>query len=229
MCYLIYSILNAEIKIAPQKINLMILKLKDIASIRVGYHTRGKIEPDPKGKFPILQIKNLKEDHTFNPDDLIMIDPGRNVNDFIIKKKDILFLSRGWRNFAFMVDTTAHNVIAAYYFYIVRIENQSILPEYLTWYINQAPARNYIKTMARQGSAIPIVPKSAIENLPVEIPSLDIQRKIMELDSLYLRERQILEQISKAREKLIRAVCIQAVRKYERSIIRREKNAKRGK
>jgi len=205
---------------------LMKCKLHEIADILIGYQTRGRIEPDSNGTCRILQIKDLKHDYTFQPEDLIKINPGPKVGNIIIQQNDILFFSRGYRNVTFPANISAPNVVPANSFFILRITSDKVLPEYLSWYINQTPAQNYIKTIARRGSLMFVVPKSSLGNLPIEIPPLDIQRKIIALVYLQRRGKELLNKIVEMKGNLVQKVCIKALNPSKP--VRRRTHAKCG-
>ncbi len=64
---------------------------------------------------------------------------------------------------------------------------------------------------------MPMVPKSAFEQLKVEIPPLKTQRSIVELDRLHQKERCLMDQILEKRSVLIEAVSLKAIKKENRS------------
>jgi restriction endonuclease S subunit len=124
---------------------------------------------------------------------------------------DVLFLSRGNRNFATPLNVILANTIAAGYFFILKLDSPTVLPDYLAWYINSAPAQQFIKNVAR-GTHMPIVPKSAFEDLEVDVPDIRTQEVIVELDRLSKRERSLLQKLEQRRNELIRACCLQAAK-----------------
>jgi restriction endonuclease S subunit len=185
--------------------------LKKLAQVQIGYQARRRIDPDPKGLCQIVQIKDLDAQGDLCTEGLYRITPESNHARYQVSKGDVLFLSRGSRNFATSVDVNLRNTIAAGYFFILKLNSPTVLPDYLAWYINSAPAQQFIKNVAR-GTHMPVVPKSALEDLEVDVPSLRTQQTIVELDELSKKERSLLQKLEQRRSELVRAFCLQAAK-----------------
>jgi restriction endonuclease S subunit len=186
--------------------------LKKLAQVQIGYQARRRIDPDPKGLCQIVQIKDLDAQGDLCTEGLYRITPESNHARYQVSKGDVLFLSRGSRNFATSVDVNLRNTIAAGYFFILKLNSPTVLPDYLAWYINSAPAQQFIKNVAR-GTHMPVVPKSALEDLEVDVPSLRTQQTIVELDELSKKERSLLQKLEQRRSELVRAFCLQAAKR----------------
>ena len=187
-------------------------KIKDIAEIQIGYQFRGKMETIPDGTHSVIQIKDFDEFQNLKTTDLYRVNLESDAERYTVNKGDILFLARGQRNYAFPIKDTPANTIAASYFFILRLINKDIFPEYLAWYIKQAPAQEYLHNIARRGTHMPIVPKSSFENMPIDIPSLEIQKTIVKLDSLINKERELQNKLQEKRSLLVNAVCLKAIK-----------------
>ena len=186
--------------------------LKKLAQVQIGYQARRRIDPDPKGLCQIVQIKDLDAQGDLCTEGLYRITPESNHARYQVSKGDVLFLSRGSRNFATSVDVNLRNTIAAGYFFILKLNSPTVLPDYPAWYINSAPAQQFIKNVAR-GTHMPVVPKSALEDLEVDVPSLRTQQTIVELDELSKKERSLLQKLEQRRSELVRAFCLQAAKR----------------
>lgn len=164
--------------------------LKQLAQVQIGYQTRGRIVPEAKGACQIIQIRDLDDQCNLRPDGFYRMSPkGANHERYQVNRGDVLFLSRGNRNLATAVNVNLERTIAAGYFFILRLASAAVLPEYLAWYINSEPAQQYIQNVARRGTYMPVVPKSALEALEVDVPPVRTQRTIVELDQLSKRDR----------------------------------------
>jgi restriction endonuclease S subunit len=192
---------------------IMKQKIKEIADIQIGYQFRGKIEADPNGTYKVIQIRDFDEFQNLGATDLYKINLKYDAERYIVNKGDILFLARGHRNYAIPIKESLVDTIAASYFFILRLRNENILPEYLAWFIMQAPAQAYLHNIARRGTHMPMVPKSAFENLPIDIPDIETQKTIIKLDTLLEKERSLLGQLQEKRTQLIKVVCLKAVKK----------------
>lgn len=184
--------------------------LNSIADIHSGYQFRGRVEPDPNGDVAVIQVKDLRDDAELQPDLLTRVALDKPLGPHQVSLGDVLFLSRGHRLFATALTVPLHRTIVPGYFYIVRPRTADVIPEYLAWYINQAPAQNRLKP-SHAGTHMPIVPKSAFDQLEIELPSLNIQRAIVALDQLARRERQLSTQLETTRRQMIEAVGLRAI------------------
>lgn len=187
-------------------------KIKDIAEIQIGYQFRGRMETTPDGTHSVIQIKDFDELQNIQTADLYKVNLKSDAERYIVNKGDILFLARGQRNYAFPIKDIPSNTIAASYFFILRLINKDILPEYIAWYIKQAPAQEYLHNIARRGTHMPIVPKSSFENMMIDIPPLGVQAKIVKLDSLLEKERYLQNKLQEKRSLLVNAVCLKAIK-----------------
>ena len=204
------------LQLAPPN-NIMKKKIKDIADIQIGYQFRGKIEADPKGTYRVIQIRDFDEFQNLQVTDLCKVTLKYDAARYIVNKGDILFLARGHRNYAIPIKDSLEDTIAASCFFILRLKNENILSEYLAWFIKQAPAQAYMHNIARRGTHMPMVPKSAFEDMPVNIPDIETQKTIIELDNLLVKERSLLNQLQEKRTQFIKTVCLNAVKKKEKN------------
>lgn len=190
----------------------MYKKVKHLATIQIGYQFRSKIQPDSNGTHRVIQIKNFDDDDKLDFKNLDRVVIDKTPDKYIVQQGDVLFLSRGPRNFAYAIATPVQETIAASYFFILRLDPHQINPAYFAWYINQTPAQSYLANLARRGSHMPMIPRSAFEQLHIEIPSLETQRSIVELDRLHHKERCLMDQIIEKRSALIETVSLKAIK-----------------
>ena len=92
--------------------------LKNLVKIQVGYQTRTRIFENPKGEFSLIRAQDFDEYGCLKGNKRIRFIPERNPEPYIVKKGDILFLSRGSKNIAFHLDEHLDKSIASNTFYI---------------------------------------------------------------------------------------------------------------
>lgn len=192
----------------------MRVKISDIAEIQIGYQFREKIDQAADGTHQVIQVKDIDElrDHQLIPSSLYRVTPDRDSSKYEVSNGDVIFLSKGRRNYAtHIAGLFDMKTIVPGYFFILKIKNSGILPEFLTWSINQHPAQSYLQTVTR-GTGIPFIRKDDFSELTIHIPNLDIQRKIVELHKLSLKESALLHQLRMRREELIRTICINSTK-----------------
>jgi hypothetical protein len=179
-------------------------RLKDIADFRMGYQFRGKVVPDPAGTVRLIQIKDIDPDLRIRVADLATITIER-PDPHLTRQGDVLFLSRGHRLCAVVVPTVEPNTIAAGYFLVLRAKDRVVLPEYLAWSINQPDFQASLRPL-HQGTHMPMVSKTNMENVEIQLPPLDVQRRILTLNHLLDEERRLSAVIYQRRSLLVQAV-----------------------
>jgi restriction endonuclease S subunit len=190
----------------------MKVRITDISDINIGYQFREKIEPTLDGTYPLIQIRDFDEHRLLNTGGLLRVEIDKPADQYRIRKGDVLFLSRGQKNWATPIAYDLNNAIAVSHFFVLKIKSTAVLPEYLAWYLNQAPVQEYLHSNARHGTHMPLVPMSAFKGLEVEVPSIDKQRNIVELSKLMEKEKQLLAELQEKRTRLIGAVCLKAAK-----------------
>jgi restriction endonuclease S subunit len=191
-------------------------KITEIADIQLGYQFRRKIEPFPDGTHRVIQIRDFDEDLNLNVEGLSWVRLDKLADKYLVNKGDVLFLSRGHKNWAACVDTKLVNIVTVGHFFVLRPKTDKILPEYLAWYINQAPAQEFVHNIARHGSHMPLVSKSAFAGLKIDVPDLKTQSMIVELSRLFEKEQKLLEKLQKKHSQMINALCLKAIKNKEK-------------
>ncbi len=186
--------------------------IKDIADIQIGHQFRKKIEPVIDGTLKVIQIRDFDENQELNQEGLCRVTIDKLPEKYLVHKNDILFLARGHRNYAIPVMDSLEGAIAVSHFFILKIKTNNVIPEYLAWFINQAPAQEYLHNLARRGSHMPIIPKSVFENLKVQIPDIKTQKKIVKLNTLIDKEKTLLYNLREKRALLVRSLCLKATK-----------------
>jgi len=124
-------------------------------------------------------------------------------------------MARGARNFSVILKAIPDPVLAAACFFIIRVVNENVLPDYLCWYLNQPPVEHYLIQNSGRGVHMPVVRRSVLENIDVPIPALEVQKKIMEMQTLEREEQELLNNLAKKRKELITTTCLRAARERE--------------
>ncbi len=172
----------------------MIFKLKELAIVSSGVTFRSRIEPSQKGGIRVIQMKDLGDDNIVHIANSIHIDHSMPKPNQLVKLGDIIFRSRGQTNTAALLEDEIDHAIVAAPLFRVRPDIKKVIPEFLLWWINQPSSQSYLASISK-GTMVKMVSKQSLENLAVNLPPLDQQRKIASFFSLAMREQQILESI----------------------------------
>lgn len=179
-------------------------RLRDIADFRIGYQFRGKVQPDPAGAVRVVQIKDIDSDLRIRVLELTSVSIDK-PEPYLTQAGDVLFLNRGHRLYAVVVPELDPNTIATGYFFILTSNARVMLPEYLAWTLNQPDFQESLRPYHR-GSHIPMVSRSDVEELRIQVPPLEVQRRILALNNLLDQERRLFAAIQEKRSLLVQAV-----------------------
>lgn len=184
--------------------------LKDLVQIRAGYQTRKSVKEVPSGSHALLQIRDFNDERTeINVRKVARIAPGSISEDQVLREGDVVFLSKGAKNFAFAPAELPRPALAASYFFILR-PGDALAPEYLAWYLNLESTKNLLRKYATQGAHMPVVRKDVLEALEVPVPDLVTQRKIVALAELAARQEELLTELAERKKALATAACLRA-------------------
>jgi len=187
----------------------MITRVKDLGIVQMGYSFRSRLEIEEGGNVSIIQMKDLLEDNTVSCNELVTINMEGLKDHHLVQKGDLVFKSRGQiTTAAILLEDLGEAIVAAPLLRIRIKKPDKILPEYLNWYINQRDAQIFLTSRAK-GTVQKMISKQAIEDLEVALPSLEKQRKIVELASLIAREKNLLHALADKREQYISTILIQ--------------------
>lgn len=189
-----------------------ISQLKDISQIQVGYQTKGRVQENIEGTHALIQGSDFDGCHALKAKTLLSFNPKRDPEPYLVKRGDVLFQARGLDNIAIYLEHSLQKTLAASTFYVVRIKDREVLPQYATWWLNQKTAQNYFKSQA-SGTRMSFISKKTLANMSIPIPPIRIQEKIIRASSLLAAERNLCAELAELRGKLVESICTQAVQK----------------
>jgi restriction endonuclease S subunit len=189
------------------------IHLSDICTIQLGYTPRGALSPVASGGEPAIQLRDLAGDGPLRPS---RYELGEVSPRYLVEPADVLFRSRGDRNTAIATaGRLGEPAFAILPIMVLRPKRDLIEPRYLAWAINQAPAQRYFDTFAR-GTRLRMIPRSALELLEIDLPDLQTQRDIVELDALAAREEALAKLAAEKRRQLISLTLTERVKASEK-------------
>ena len=179
-------------------------KLEGIVEIRLGFQFRGKVVPAPQEGIDVIQIKDINGRLEVDVHDLTAVQVEKPER-YLVEPGDVLFLSRGHRMFGTVVPELRREAVASGYFFILRPKSDKVLPRYLAWFLNEPGFQRWLQPLIR-GSHMPIISRSDFAELPVIVPDLQTQQRIVQLNDLMLTEAQLMDQLKEKRAELISGV-----------------------
>ena len=182
-------------------------KLKHIASIQTGVFAK----PSPVGEIVYLQAKYFDENgelaETLYPD----LEAKSRIEKHLLKKGDVLFAAKGTKNFAAWYENDEMPAVASTSFFVIRLNDQNVLPGYLTWFLNHPGTQSLLKGQAR-GSSIASISKAVLSELEIPVPDIQKQELVLRIFKLRNKEKNIKQQIENLREFEIQNLLIDAIK-----------------
>lgn len=186
--------------------------LKNIAHISAGHSFRGKIPENDGSGIRVVQLKNVSP-NMINWQECIETNLTGKATPKFLETGDILFAARGRHYYAVHVinENNPFKSVAAPHFYIIKANPSIVMPEFLTWQLNQSPMQRYFKRA--EGTLTKSIPRNLLENTPITLPPLDEQQKIAQLAATILQEQHTLQKLIDNSAQLMNAIAIQLLNK----------------
>ena len=171
------------------------IRISDVAEVLPGLTLQSRALHESEGTHQVILAKHLKEGqpYQYDQEDLLRLVPKRSPDKYLVNKGDVLFISRGVRNHAVVVESVPENTVASATLYILRVKDE-IIPSYLAWCINQSSIQAEV-TQVRTGAGTPIVQRKVFQEISIPLPSLEKQKQIAEFNDLMGKERKLREKL----------------------------------
>jgi hypothetical protein len=183
--------------------------LSQVCSILTGFTARGRLDPAEHGGVLALQLRDILPNGSVASDSLTRIQLDNVPERYLVRTGDVVFRSRGERNTAAVVnESITEPAMVVLPLMILRPNTQLLSGAYLAWAINQEPAQRHFE-VAAQGTSLRMVSRTSLEALTIAVPDFQTQQRILLIDALAERERELAQQLNLKRHELIRRVLIE--------------------
>ena len=181
--------------------------LKHIASIQTGLFAKSDVE----GDIVYLQVKDFDEHGLIRQPLHADLKEKTAYEKHLLQSGDVLFAAKGNNNFAVLFEEQDKECVASTTFFVIKLFNKTILPGYLTFYLNHPNTQKLLKANAI-GSSIASISKTVLEELEITIPDISTQKNIIHISDLQKKEKQLRHQIEMLRDKQIQQQIIKAIK-----------------
>lgn len=183
-------------------------RLTDVASVAAGYPLRGTVDELKRGTVAIIQMRNVDVENGISWGEVQRVELPSKRPPALLAAGDILFTTRGARNFALALDVVEGQAVCSPHFFVIRVcDPGQIEPQFLAWQINQRPAQEYLQREAT-GSHILNIRREVIESLQIAVPPLATQRTIVALADAARAERAALFRLMDTRSQQLEAIAL---------------------
>jgi hypothetical protein len=176
-------------------------RLADVCDVSSGFTARARLEEAPEG-IPALQMRDIADFPKVDASGLMRSVFEGAVDRYMVGAGDVVFRSKGERSVAAYLDDDFQSPAVAILPVMILRMKAAVLPEYLVWLINQPEAQRHFGGDARSGT-IRAVPKASIESLPIDLPDLETQQKIVEIDRLLRNEVELSSKLLLLRQQVV--------------------------
>ena len=185
------------------------LQLGQGADVRAGYPFRGGVVPAEQGPAWVVQMKDLDAAGNVRWAQVVRAHlPGRKAPDWL-QASDLLVVARGNRFHSACLDEPPGPTVCGPHFFRLRVKpGVPLLPAFLAWQINRAPAQRFLSSHA-EGSDQLSIRRGVLESLPVAVPPLETQRSIVGLAAAANEERTRLEALIRNRQQQLDALAFE--------------------
>jgi len=185
------------------------MRLPDACIIHTGYTARGRLEPASDGGVLTIQLRDISADGCLNPERLTRVHLEDLAERYFVRAGDVVFRSRGERNTASALDERLKEpALAVLPLIVLRPNLDVVTPEFLAWAINQPPAQRHFDVAAR-GTNIRMIPRSSLDDLELDVPDIETQRRIVAVDALAERERGLSQLAAETRRKMMSLILVE--------------------
>ena len=185
------------------------MRLADACTIHTGYTARGRLEPTAAGGVLAIQLRDISTNDGVDPERLTRVQLKDVADRYFVRAGDVVFRSRGERNTASALDERLREpALAVLPLLVLRPKRDVVAPEYLAWAINQPPAQRHFDVAAR-GTNIRMIPRSSLDDLELDVPDIETQEKIVAVNALAERERELSQLAAEARRKMMGLILVE--------------------
>lgn len=182
------------------------MKLKDICKIQAGMHIKSS-EYTEEGDAFFVSFRDFNEEGYF-----LETSPKVFSNEikekYFVEHEDVLFSTRMKFN-AFQLPKSEYKYIASNTFVIIKPYTNSILPEYLWWFLNHPNTQRKLNFIAKGNTALPFISVKSLYELDVPVPNIQKQKQIIDYYKLHQKEIKLMQKIIAKKEKYTQTLLLQ--------------------
>ncbi|WP_374609799.1 restriction endonuclease subunit S [Thermomonas sp.] len=175
-------------------------KLAEVAEVRTGIAKNNEKALTDPVELPYLRVANVQDGHLDLTEIKTIAVESSRVERYSLEDGDVLMteggdfdkLGRGavWRN---QISPCLHQN----HVFAVRVNRKHLLPEFLAAYCAAEPGRRYFLACSKQTTNLASINSSQLKALPLRLPSLDEQRRIVRVLDAADRQIDLAEKIAK--------------------------------
>ena len=181
-------------------------KLLNLCNLSFGHY----LKPTQDKGISYLQVKNFSDDGEYL-DNVENFVPKKNIKEsLLLEQDDILFVSKGMRFFAYKYETAIGAAIASSIFYIIKVDADLIVADYLVCILNHPKSMAYFNGVSA-GSSIPSIRKKELLDFEIPVPSVLEQEEIVKIYKLHIKQQKIIAELKQKNQSRFNQVINQLI------------------
>ncbi len=200
--------MTAKVRYTPEMV-----KLCDIADIRLGHPFRGTVKQYDNGDVNVVQVRDTEPTGEINQYTMVETVLKTKKQPDWLENGDVLFVAKGAKHYSVLVEQVLERTVCSPHFFMVRLKPEFkdvIVPDFLCWQLNQQPAQRYFKATA-EGSMYLSIRRQVLENVPIKVLNFKKQKQLAAMHRCAVREQKVLQKLIENRQQQIEAIAIHAL------------------
>lgn len=172
-----------------------------VSSIKFGTH----FSSEKKGIVKYLKANHFDMDGELEDNMQSFVSNNIELNKFLLKEDEIIIAAKGYRNFAWLYRTEYGQCVASSLFYVLKVNTNKVLSEYLVLMLNSSKLQHQLKLIAL-GVSTPSIPKNELLKIKIQVPSKQYQQKLVNLNNTIHKQILIEKKIIEKKKQLQRGL-----------------------
>lgn len=176
----------------------MKLQIKSFCSIKAGYSFRGQPVADETGPFYLLQAKDINAFGEIDYHQCIKISTDNIKSITPLSQGEILLTARG--TFKAAIFESDKPFVTSNAVFIIDVMKPACYKPYLAIWLNSPACKKQLEKVTLLSATTPTLPRNALNELEIDLPSLDKQKEIVEAYRLNSKQYAISQSIYNLRK-----------------------------
>lgn len=160
----------------------MKLQIKDFCTIKTGYSFRGQVAADENGTFYLLQAKDINAFGEIDYHQCIKISTDNIKRITPLSQGEIVLTARG--SFKAAVFDSNEQFVTSNAIFILNVDSKKCNSDYLAIWLNSPACKKQLDKVTLLSATTPVLPRTALDNLVVDLPGLTEQNEIVKVYKL---------------------------------------------
>ncbi len=192
------------------------MKLKDFASVRSGLVLSRKQAKEPgECRYPLMNLRCIRQDGTIQWKEADIYEAKEPLKEEYFSQSGDIIVRLTAPYTAVLIDEATSGMVISSNFVVIRVEDKSLLPEYLFWLLNTEKIKRKIYENATS-NMLGAVNARFLADFELDLLSVEDQRKISRFNRLAKREHQLLGMLAEEKEKYYAGVLNQAYKRAKK-------------